>query len=70
MDHLTLTDVRIERTFGVSRARTTVFVDAYNLFNANPEQSASWRSGAGQTFLRPIAIVPPRIAKIGVRLVW
>jgi hypothetical protein len=39
----------------------------FNLFNANPEQNASWSSGS---FLRPLTIVPPRIARIGATLEW
>jgi hypothetical protein len=38
-----------------------------NLFNANPEQNTSWTSGS---FLRPLDIVPPRLARIGAKLEW
>jgi len=43
------------------------FVDVFNLLNANPEQTTSWSSG---TFLRPLSIAPPRIARVGMKLDW
>jgi hypothetical protein len=63
-----LVDVRIEKgiRFAVSR-RLAGFVDLFNLFNANPDQTTSWSSG---TFLRPLSIVPPRIARLGMKLDW
>jgi carboxypeptidase family protein len=68
MDHVTLVDLRIEKAFvlGPNR-RVAGFVDGFNLFNANAEQTVNW-SSAG--FQRPLSIVPPRIARIGVRLGW
>jgi hypothetical protein len=67
-DNITLVDVRIEKgiRFAVSR-RLAGFVDLFNLFNANPDQTTSWSSG---TFLRPLSIVPPRIARLGMKLDW
>jgi outer membrane receptor protein involved in Fe transport len=68
MDHLTLLDVRIERTFRLSASRRLgAFVDVFNLLNANPEQRLSWSSGS---FLRPLSIVAPRIARIGMKVSW
>jgi hypothetical protein len=68
MDHVTILDLRVEKGFEVnSLGRAAVFFDAYNLLNANPEQNISWVTG--QDF-RPLTIVPPRIARIGVRLDW
>jgi hypothetical protein len=68
MDNVTLFDVRVEKTFTLGPGRrVSPFVDAFNLFNANPEQNLNWSSGA---FQRPLAIVPPRIARIGLKLAW
>jgi hypothetical protein len=68
MDHVTLFDTRVEKTFSLGTdRRIAAFVDVFNLLNANPEQNLNWSSGA---FQRPIAIVPPRIARIGVKLAW
>jgi hypothetical protein len=46
----------------------SAFVDVFNLLNANPEQNINWSSGSA--FLQPLAIVPPRIARLGARLDW
>lgn len=68
MAHLTVFDVRIEKGFSLGSARRVAgFVDVFNTFNANPEQSASWNTG---NFLRPIVIVAPRIARVGVKVDW
>jgi hypothetical protein len=66
--NVTVFDVRTEKTFRVSRARVVGFFDVYNMFNTNAEQVLTTSSGA--SWLRPIAITPPRIARVGVRLDW
>jgi hypothetical protein len=68
MDHITLFDARVEKTFSLGPGRrVAAFADVFNLLNANPEQNRNWSSVA---FQYPIAIVPPRIARIGVKLAW
>jgi hypothetical protein len=68
MDNITLVDVRVEKAIRLSGSRRIAgCVEVFNLFNANPEQSMSWSSG---TFLRPLSIVPPRIARLGMKLDW
>jgi hypothetical protein len=70
MDHVTLFDTRVEKAFALgARLRLSAFIDAFNLLNANPEQNINWMSGAG-TFRQPIAVVPPRIVRIGAKLDW
>jgi hypothetical protein len=49
-------------------ARLGVLVDFFNLFNANPVESLQWSSGS--SFLRPTAIVPPRIIRFGAKFDW
>jgi len=61
-------DLRFERVTRVRNARVSPFVDVYNLANANPIQNTSWSSGS--SFLRPLAIVPPRVLRIGAKLDW
>lgn len=61
-------DVRSEKSFLVSHARLTGFFDVYNIFNTNAEQALSVSSGS--SYLRPTAITPPRIARIGAKLQW
>jgi len=69
MDNATLLDVRVEKGFRLPGGRRVAgFVDVFNLFNANPEQNINWSSGSA--FLQPLAIVPPRIVRLGARLDW
>ena len=69
MDDITLADVRVEKGFRLAGGgRVAAFVDAFNLLNANPEETAIWTSGS--SFLRPLNIVAPRIAQIGMKLDW
>jgi hypothetical protein len=68
MDHLTVFDVRVEKGFRLGGARRIAgFVDVFNVLNANPEQNMNWGS---VSFLRPISIVAPRIARVGVKFDW
>jgi len=67
-DNVTIVDLRTEKGIHLSGSRRLAgFVDVFNLLNANPEQTTSWSSG---TFLRPLSIVPPRIARVGMKLDW
>jgi hypothetical protein len=69
MDHITILDVRVEKGVPLGRHRRLAgFVDVFNLLNANPEQNTSWSSGP--SFLRPLSIVSPRVARIGMKLEW
>jgi hypothetical protein len=67
-DHITIVDARVERPFRARRTRISGFLEVSNLFNANPEQNVSWSSG--NSFLRPLSILSPRIARIGMRFNW
>jgi outer membrane receptor protein involved in Fe transport len=68
LDHVTLVDLRIERSMRVKGRRVSAFLDVFNCLNVNPEQNAIWSSGA--SFLRPLSIVSPRIARIGLTVNW
>jgi hypothetical protein len=65
---VTLVDLRTEKAFHAGALRLTGFVDVYNLFNTNAEQTVTTSSGA--SWLRPIAITGPRILRIGARFEW
>ena len=67
-DHVTIVDVRLERPFRKRWGRISGFLEVSNLLNANSEQNINWSSGT--SFLRPLSILPPRIARIGGRLDW
>jgi hypothetical protein len=66
--HITLADVRTEKAFRVANRRVMGFVDIYNMFNTNAEQTVTTSSGA--SWLRPTAITGPRSLRIGARLEW
>lgn len=68
LDHVTLVDLRIERLMRLKGRRVSAFLDVFNCLNVNPEQNAIWSSGA--SFLRPLTIVSPRIARIGLTVNW
>jgi len=68
-DNIVLVDTRIEKLFKVTAGPTlSVFVDGYNLTNANPAANINWVSG--RTFLNPTTIVPPRLFRFGTKLDW
>ncbi|MGE3520073.1 MAG: carboxypeptidase regulatory-like domain-containing protein [Vicinamibacterales bacterium] len=66
--NINVVDVRVERTVSLGSLTLGPFMDVYNIFNANPEQNLTWSSGS--SFLRPTAIVPPRVLRIGAKLNW
>jgi hypothetical protein len=68
-DTVTVFNVRTEKQlrFG-SRTRLGLFLDLYNLMNANTAVNINWRSGA--SFERATTVMPPRIAKFGVKFNW
>jgi hypothetical protein len=62
-------DVRTEKAFALPvNGRVIGFFDAYNIFNTNAEQAVAVSSGL--SFLRPSAITPPRLARVGIKLQW
>jgi hypothetical protein len=69
LDNVTLLDLRVEKGIRLPKdRRAAVFVDVYNISNANPAQEIVQSSGPA--FLRPLNIVGPRIARIGAKLNW
>jgi hypothetical protein len=67
-DNITVVDVRLERVFRVAGRRLSARLDLYNLLNSNAEDFITWSSGA--SYLRPVSIIPPRIARIGAKFDW
>ena len=66
-DAIAIADIRIEKTAKIGARRDiSVFFDIYNLTNDNPAQNLQWSSGTA--FNRPLSIVPPRLARIGLKL--
>jgi hypothetical protein len=81
-DNVTVTDAKVERRFRFGGRSLSAFLDVFNIFNVNPANINSMTTIVGrptvtladgsrvqvQGFLRPSAIVPPRIFRIGARL--
>ena len=68
-DHVTLLDVGMQKRIPLPGGRhVAAFLEIFNVLNSNAEQNVNWASGP--SFLRPLTIVPPRIARIGLRLDW
>ena len=68
MDNVTILDVLVEKRFRLTTGRSIAgFVDVFNLLNANPAQTVIWSS---ESFLQPVAIVAPRIMRVGMKLEW
>jgi hypothetical protein len=65
----TIVDTRFEKSLTSSGTRRlATFVDVYNIFNSNVENTVQTASGAN--FLRPTSIISPRILKIGAKFDW
>ncbi|MBI1873625.1 MAG: TonB-dependent receptor [Acidobacteria bacterium] len=68
VSNITLLDIRAEKGFRFAGRRVSAFVDVFNIANSNAEQDIVQSSGA--TFLRPIVIIGPRVARIGAKFEW
>ena len=68
-DTVTVFDIRAEKQlrFG-DKARVGLFLDIYNLMNSNTAININWRAGAA--FEKATTVLPPRIAKFGVKFNW
>lgn len=63
-----LIDLRLDRAFTIKGGRLSPFLDLYNLANSNAEQNITVSSGS--SWPRPINIIPPRVARVGVKFDW
>ena len=68
-DNITLFDVRAEKLVQLgSRFRTRLFLDLFNIANANDAETITVLTGTN--FLRPTAVLAPRTMRVGFRLLW
>ena len=68
-DNIAIFDIRAEKYFNVKGGRKVgVFFDVYNLTNSKAQQNITWNSGSA--FEKPTLIVPPTIARFGMKLDW
>ena len=66
---VTVVDLRVEKQFPLmDRARLGLFFDLFNLGNANTAININWITGP--RFETPVTVLPPRIAKFGVKFDW
>lgn len=66
--NVTLLDFRMEKGLRFGSHRLAAFFDVFNINNSNAEQDVNHASGT--TYLRPVVIIPPRIARIGAKIEW
>jgi hypothetical protein len=68
-DTVSLVDFRVEKQLRfAARARVGLFFDLFNALNSNTAININWRAGAA--FEKATTVIPPRIAKFGVKFDW
>jgi hypothetical protein len=68
-DNINVFDVRVEKTVNLGNvAKLRVFLDGFNLTNNYAGETIVQATGA--TYLQPTAILAPRTARVGFRLIW
>ena len=68
-DNITVIDVRVEKTLKLGNvSKLRLFLDGFNLANKYAAETISFSTGAA--FQQPTAILGPRTARIGFRLIW
>ena len=68
-DNISVVDLRVEKTVPLgSQAKVRLFLDGFNLMNAYAAETITTTAGAN--FQQPTAIMAPRTARIGFRLIW
>jgi hypothetical protein len=67
-DAIVVFDIRAEKQVPLGKAKVGLFLDVFNLTNANTAIQINWLSGT--TFERPTVVLSPRIAKFGVKFDW
>ena len=68
-DTVNVVDFRVEKQLRFAqKARVGLFMDVFNTLNANTAININWRAGA--SFEKATTVLPPRIAKFGVKFDW
>jgi hypothetical protein len=68
-DNIWVFDVRAEKSISLtSRLRTRLFLDVFNITNSHASETIS--RATGLSYLKPSAILAPRVARLGVRFLW
>jgi hypothetical protein len=68
-DNITVVDFKLEKVIPLSGTlRARVFMDVFNVTNALAAETISVATGS--SFLRPTALLAPRVARLGFRINW
>jgi Carboxypeptidase regulatory-like domain len=68
-DNIWVFDVRAEKTVNlVGRLRSRLFLDVFNITNSHASETIS--RATGLSYLKPSAILAPRVARLGFRFLW
>ena len=68
-DTIGVFDFRVEKQIRFAqKARLGLFFDLFNAMNSNTAINVNWRSGA--SFEKATTVLPPRIAKFGLKFDW
>jgi hypothetical protein len=68
-DNIWVFDVRAEKQVDlIGRLRTRLFLDVFNITNSHASETIS--RATGLSYLKPSAILAPRVARLGFRLLW
>ena len=68
-DNIWVFDVRAEKTVPiVGRLRSRLFLDLFNITNSHASETIS--RATGLSYLKPSAILAPRVARVGFRILW
>jgi hypothetical protein len=68
LDNVTLWDLRGSKIFTVGRYRMEATIDLFNLLNQSSRTVIN--ANVGPLFGQPIAILPPRIARLGLKFTF
>jgi Carboxypeptidase regulatory-like domain len=68
-DNITILDLRTEKVVNLRDSmRVRLFLDLFNITNSHAAETIS--TATGINYLRPTAIVAPRVARVGFRFMW
>jgi hypothetical protein len=62
-------DLRTEKVVNLTgQMRVRLFLDVFNITNSHASETITTTTGVN--FLRPAAILAPRVARVGFRFIW
>ncbi len=68
-DNITVFDIRAEKSVALRGSmRVRLFVDVFNVTNALAAETITVATGT--SYLRPAALLAPRVARVGFRFIW